>query len=179
MKNKKEEKKRLSTIEESSLGKLTKELGSTKSSVKDNAVRNQHNSPGLMECEKDIVRCTFCFWEKEGWEGCKWFRDNKCTSKCKSFENSIDSLGFIDINKVKHHKISNEEKVFKRKVRKYINFAETIDSIYEEELKKINDRKKEELVKQKIQEMRENEKEEVQEEPDDTKQRRKNIKSLI
>jgi len=175
MKKKKVEKK-LSMKELSSLNKIDKEFSQIDIKVKKHATTNIHASAGLLECESDVVQCEFCFWERYSFFECDWFRENKCTYKCNFYSRNIDTIGFVDTNKIKHHKISNEEIKSRSKIKKYIRLAEKIDEVYEIEEEKIRKKKEEELVKQRMQELKEQEKEEKEL---DIKNKRRNLKSLI
>ena len=178
MRKKKNKKKPLSIIEDSSLGKIGKHLEQINKNVKEHSKKNFHNSTGVLECENDLVKCIDCFYYSYNFYECDWYRENKCTYKCKGFKRSIDSFGFIDINKIKHHKISDQEKKDRKKVDKYLKFAEKVDKIYEDELKRINEIKRQELIVQRIKELKEAEEQEREQEPE-IKQRYRNIKSLI
>lgn len=175
MKKKKVEKK-LSIKEQKSLNKIDKEFTQTNINVKKHATNNAHSSAGLLEYESDITQCEFCFWDRYSFFECDWFRENKCTYKCNFYSRNVDTIGFVDVNKVKHQKISNEETKIRSKVKKYIKLAEKIDEVYEIEQEKIRKKKEEELVKQRMQELKE---QELEEKEIDIKSKRRNLKSLI
>lgn len=178
MRKKKNKKKALSILEESSLGKIGKHLSQMNEGVKEHATGNKHTIGHVLECENDIIKCTDCFYYGYNFFECEWYRENKCTFKCKGFKRSIDSFGFIDINKIKHHKITDQEKKNRKKVDKYLKFAEKLDKIYEDELKRIKEIKRQELIAQRVKELKEAEEQEREQEPE-IKQRRRDIKSLI
>ena len=164
---KKNIKKPRSIKEESAYGKLD---------IKKHKTINVHKSHKLLETENDIVKCVDCFFKKELLLGCNWLRKNKCTFKCKRYKKSIDSFGFVDINKVKHQRITTEEDRFRKNLRKYMHIAEDIDNVYEEEKEKIRVQKRKEMIAQKIKELKELDT--VEQEPN-IKEKRRNLKSLI
>lgn len=173
---KKKTKKPLSIKEENATGKLGNQLSKIITDVKKHKTINQHKSHKLLESENDIVKCVDCFFKTELLDGCDWFRENKCTFKCKRYKKSIEQFGFVDINKVKHHNISPEEDRFRKNLKKYMHIAEHINEIYEEEQEKIRQKKRKEMIAQKIKEMKEMDK--VEQEPD-IKEKRRKLKSLI
>ncbi|MCK9441759.1 MAG: hypothetical protein M0Q13_10090 [Methanothrix sp.] len=178
MKKKKIKKKQLSIIEDSSLGKINNHLTDIKKSVKQHSTGNDHVIGHVLECENNLVKCTDCFYYSYNFFECEWYRENKCTFKCKGYKRNLEAFGFIDINKFKHHNITRQEKKNRRKIDKYLKFAENIDKIYEDELEKINEIKREKLIAQKIKELKELEEQEKEAEPE-VKQKRRDIKSLI
>lgn len=176
MRKKKKIKKPRSIKEESAYGKLDTKLSKTFSDVKKHKTINVHKSHKLLESENDIVKCVDCFFKKELLLGCNWLRENKCTFKCKRYKKSIDSFGFVDINKVKHQRITTEEDRFRKNLRKYMHIAEDIDNVYEEEKEKIRVQKRKEMIAQRLKELKELDT--VEQEPD-IKEKRRNLKSLI
>lgn len=173
---KKKNKKKLSVKELSSLNKIGKEFAEINANIKKHGTANIHAGFGLLECESDVLQCEVCFWEKHNFFECDWFRENKCTYKCNFYSRNVDTIGFVDANKIKHHKVSKEEASIRSKVKKYIRFAEKIDEVYEIEEEKIRKKKEEEMVKQRMQELKE---QELEEKELDTKNKRRNLKSLI
>lgn len=127
---------------ERQLKNLSNKLSDLKDDTKD--IRGSvYKGVPLLESEIDASFCDdFCIFTEYS-ELCKWYKENKCSSKCKGRVLSYRQLG-VDSRKIKYSP-TEDEIALRKKLRKYLSVAEEID---EERVRKEKEAERERKKKQ-------------------------------
>lgn len=128
---------------ERQLKNINKKMSILKNDTKD-IKGSVYKGVPLLESEIAASFCDdFCIFSN--YNGiCKWYKDNKCSSKCKGRVLSYKQLG-VDSRKLKYS-ASEDEVELRKKLKRYLSISQTIDDeIVQKEKEAARDNKKKQL----------------------------------
>lgn len=126
-----------------SVGEKLTDLKDSTKGIKGGITKGYVKGPDKLESEWDETLCeSSCIFKGQS-ELCDWYRENKCSSKCKGRVLSYHQLG-VDSRKIKYF-ATEDEKQLKKKINNYLGVAEQID---EEVVKQEKEMEKQRLKKE-------------------------------